>query len=231
MKVNCYICCYLIFIKIIIINFSGSNNKEQSLQDALSETSNYITETISSSRTEPFVNMRHHTVKMQDKFKNTHINEISDVELAQKWKISGQNFEPTTYATYEDDFYKKSSRSCKGKRYQEIMKSIAKNGSPNKRLKVKHPNSTANVKENGYSNKTHERNIDGDGKEGPSTDNQKDMNDKSKMFDASDFDLEEKIKALPALSLDDYLARKRETKKTKKKIGGMYRSKLNLIIS
>lgn len=37
-----------------------------------------------------------------------------------------------------------------------------------------------------------------------------------KLFDASDFDLEEKIKALPALSLDKYLLRKRDTKKKKK---------------
>lgn len=40
-----------------------------------------------------------------------------------------------------------------------------------------------------------------------------------KLFDASDFELDSKITALPALSLDTYLTRKRETKK-KKKIGG-----------
>lgn len=40
-----------------------------------------------------------------------------------------------------------------------------------------------------------------------------------KLFDASDFELDSKIGALPALSLDMYLTRKRETKK-KKKIGG-----------
>lgn len=40
-----------------------------------------------------------------------------------------------------------------------------------------------------------------------------------KYFDASDFDLEEKIKALPGRSLDSYLSRKRDTKK-KKKING-----------
>lgn len=39
-----------------------------------------------------------------------------------------------------------------------------------------------------------------------------------KLFDASDFELDSKIIALPALSLDTYLMRKRETKK-KKKIG------------
>lgn len=43
-----------------------------------------------------------------------------------------------------------------------------------------------------------------------------------KLFDASDFELDSKIGALPALNLDMYLTRKRETKK-KKKIGGMWR--------
>lgn len=37
-----------------------------------------------------------------------------------------------------------------------------------------------------------------------------------KRFDASDFDLEDKIRALPALSMDKYLSRKRDTKKKKK---------------
>lgn len=41
----------------------------------------------------------------------------------------------------------------------------------------------------------------------------------NKFFDANDFDLEEKIKALPGRSLDKYLSRKRDTKK-KKKING-----------
>lgn len=40
--------------------------------------------------------------------------------------------------------------------------------------------------------------------------------EKNKFFDASDFELEEKIKALPALSLDKYLCRKHDTKKKKK---------------
>lgn len=42
-----------------------------------------------------------------------------------------------------------------------------------------------------------------------------------KLFDASDFELDSKIGALPALNLDMYLTRKRETKK-KKKIGGKW---------
>ncbi|XP_063700399.1 HMG box transcription factor BBX [Culicoides brevitarsis] len=207
-------------------NDDVTQDKEQSLQDALSETSNFIVETISSSRTEPFVNMRN---KSKDPL--SHPNNVvasangNDNEIS-KWKISGQNFEPSTFM-YDDEFYrnKKSSRSCKGKRYQEIMKSIAKTGSPNKRIKIKHV--PASNKQNGFDNsKQKEVSTNFDAKEGCSTDiDGKDSFDKSKMFDASDFDLEEKIKALPALNLDEYLARKRETKKTKKKIGG--RSKLS----
>lgn len=154
-------------------------------------------------------------------------NEIS------KWKLSGQNFEPSVFV-YDEEFYrnKKSARSCKGKRYQEIMKSIAKTGSPNKRMKVKHV--PAN-KQNGFDKQKDEStNLNFDAKEGSSTDvDGKEAFDKSKMFDASDFDLEEKIKALPALNLDEYLARKRETKKTKKKIGGksqiIFHYKLELV--
>lgn len=40
--------------------------------------------------------------------------------------------------------------------------------------------------------------------------------DAMKLFDANDFDLEAKIKALPRRSLDKYLSRKRDTKKKKK---------------
>lgn len=151
-------------------------------------------------------------------------DQSNENEIARRWKISGQNFEPSAFV-YDDEFYKnkKSSRSCKGKRYQEIMKSIAKTGSPNKRMKVKHvPAGGGHTKQNGFDRQKDEStNMNFDAKEGSSTDlHGKDAFDSSKMFDASDFDLEEKIKALPALNLDDYLARKRETKKTKKKIGG-----------
>lgn len=197
----------------------GTQDKEQSLQDALSETSSYIAETISSSRTEPFTTMRN-----KSKEASTHANgdQSNENEIARRWKISGQNFEPSAFV-YDEEFYKnkKSARSCKGKRYQEIMKSIAKTGSPNKRMKVKHAPAGHN-KQNGFDRQKDEStNLNFDAKEGSSTDvDGKDAFDKSKMFDASDFDLEEKIKALPALNLDEYLARKRETKKTKKKIGG-----------
>lgn len=143
-------------------------------------------------------------------------------EIARKWKISGQNFEPSAFV-YDEEFYqnKKSSRSCKGKRYQEIMKSIAKTGSPNKRMKVKHTPVGHTKQNTSDTQKDDSTNLNYDAREGSSIDFEgKDSFDKSKLFDASDFDLEEKIKALPALNLDEYLARKRETKKTKKKIGG-----------
>lgn len=51
------------------------------------------------------------------------------------------------------------------------------------------------------------------------------VSNNGKLFDASDFELDSKITALPALSLDMYLTRKRETKK-KKKIGGEFYKKV-----
>uniref|UniRef100_A0A336K7M1 CSON012288 protein n=1 Tax=Culicoides sonorensis TaxID=179676 RepID=A0A336K7M1_CULSO len=206
-------------------NDEGTQDKDQSLQDALSETSSFIVEKISSSRTEPFTSMRN---KSKEVSSDAHLTEN---DTARKWKLSGQNYEPSSSLYIDDDFghnnNKKSSRSCKGKRYQEIMKSIAKVGSPSKRMKVKHV-TVAHNKQNGFDKHKHDdsTNVHFDAKEGCSgIVDGSDPFDKSKMFDASDFDLEEKIKALPALNLDEYLARKRETKKTKKKIGG--RSKMS----
>lgn len=118
-----------------------------------------------------------------------------------------------------DNIFKKSSRSCKGKRYQEIMKSISKNGSPSKRLKIKENSNTSIISvQSSYTQYDGNIGMEIDIKDGSSSDEIKEA--EKKIFDASDFDLEEKIKALPPLSLEDYLVRKRETKKTKKKIGG-----------
>lgn len=157
--------------------------------------------------------------------------ETSDSELARKWRLQDHqetDLQIGSSEYYDDDYYKKSSRSCKGKRYQEIMKSISKNGSPNKRLKVKHTSGsgspTTHYQSSSLENGFRHFDVGAVGMEVDVKDvnleDQKDID--RKMFDATDFDLEEKIKALPALSLDEYLARKRETKKTKKKLGGRF---------
>lgn len=127
----------------------------------------------------------------------------------------------------EDENLKKSARACKGKRYLEFM-STGKISPSSKKLKVHHPHSPTSkaaydkeFKEYRQQYSTidhmyasHDESIKIEKLDGiagaydPSAD--------SKLFDASDFDLEEKIRALPALSLDKYLSRKRETKKKKK---------------
>lgn len=131
----------------------------------------------------------------------------------------------------EDENLKKSARACKGKRYLEFMSS-GKISPSSKKLKVHHPHSPTSkatydrdFKEyrQQYSTIDHmyasqddslkheHRKMNGTDSTGPY-----DPSIDSKLFDASDFDLEEKIRALPALSLDKYLSRKRETKKKKK---------------
>lgn len=165
--------------------------------------------------------MRNHFGKSHGDFAPAVPTEVSDLELTRKWRIHEPvaAIDEAVRADFDDE-YKKSSRTCKGKRYQEIMKSISKNGSPNKRLKTKHNAATSGA--SGMENGFRHFDVGAVGMEvdvkDVSLEDQKDID--KKMFDASDFDLEEKIRALPALSLDEYLARKRETKKTKKKLGG-----------
>lgn len=143
--------------------------------------------------------------------------------------VNGKLTTPEKNIFFDDENLKKSSRACKGKRYLEFMNS-GKISPSAKKLKVHHPHSPTlktvherdcteyrtpgNAIDHMYAN--HE--------ESAKSDNRK-MNDTectaydpsdNKLFDASDFDLEEKIRALPALSLDKYLSRKRETKKKKK---------------
>lgn len=126
----------------------------------------------------------------------------------------------------EDENLKKSARACKGKRYMEFMNS-GKISPSSKKLKVHHPNSPTlkamydrdfTEYRSQYSTidhlyASHDESVKSDSRKNDGT--EYDPVD-SKLFDASDFDLEEKIRALPALSLDKYLSRKRETKKKKK---------------
>lgn len=133
---------------------------------------------------------------------------------------------------------KKSSRACKGKRYIEFMNAnklnpIAKKGksrttstssssSPHEN-QLRHFNLTPIVRKmQHFDSFDHSANVlmrtdssDADVKETE----QKKQCEKDTVkpsFDAIDFDLEEKIKALPGRSLDKYLSRKRDTKKRKK---------------
>lgn len=129
------------------------------------------------------------------------------------------------------DLNKKSSRACKGKRYQEFMTTGKIQQSP-KKTKVKTPTTPANFPHNGYC-KTYEflpiQNENEQFHQRTSAsfphDNERgailgsspiDGDATGKLYDASDFHLEEKIKALPSLNLEIFLAKKRETKKKKR---------------
>ncbi|XP_037823318.1 putative uncharacterized protein DDB_G0282133 [Lucilia sericata] len=117
---------------------------------------------------------------------------------------------------------KKSARSCKGKRYQELINSgqiatavkkskssmrLAGGGGDNAEMIVKQ--SFANVNSCNSSLNNNNDNIVCQKRSISETENML-------SYDLSGFDLEERIKELPALNLDDYLQRKRNTKKKKK---------------
>lgn len=132
---------------------------------------------------------------------------------------------------------KKSSRACKGKRYKEFM-TTGKMNQTRQRSKVKsidtigggssagnrggkYDYASANTIDNDLNlifNRNVGDRIDGDHPSGCQH-AVTDTSNGAKLFDASDFDLEDKIKALPSLSLDKYLSRKRESKKQKKMTG------------
>lgn len=160
----------------------------------------------------------------------TTMKEISPSVVDFEEFVNGKLTTPEKNIFLEDENLKKSARACKGKRYLEFM-NTGKISPSSKKVKLNHPNSPTSKA--GYDRDfmeyrsqydhmyaSHEDSVKGD--------NNRKMNGTessggiavdpgdSKLFDASDFDLEEKIRALPALSLDKYLSRKRETKKKKK---------------
>lgn len=128
---------------------------------------------------------------------------------------------------FEDDS-KRTSRSCKGKRYQEFMSGRKMAAAPKKsKMRTTSSSSSASVssaadgswfghpkpsgllngKSDEYLDRVYANHMD-DGSHPTAHDDNK--------FDANDFDLEEKIKALPERDLELYISRKRDTKKRKK---------------
>ncbi|XP_073827969.1 bobby sox [Musca autumnalis] len=128
---------------------------------------------------------------------------------------------------------KKSSRSCKGKIYQELINSGQIAAPAIKRSKsmqrVVASESTSQQQQHRYTTETTNQMVM------PNNNASMPQMEKQKTFETSSstqeenntnshemasFDLEEKIKELPALSLDEYLQRKRNTKKKKKFTSG-----------
>ncbi|XP_065362712.1 MATH and LRR domain-containing protein PFE0570w [Calliphora vicina] len=112
---------------------------------------------------------------------------------------------------------KKSARSCKGKRYQELINSgqiatavkkskssirLVVGGGDNSDVNIKQSFSNVNNLISNLSNVCPKRTVS--------------ESENMLSYDLGGFDLEERIKELPALNLDDYLQRKRNTKKKKK---------------
>ncbi|TMW47715.1 hypothetical protein DOY81_007204 [Sarcophaga bullata] len=115
---------------------------------------------------------------------------------------------------------KKSARSCKGKRYQELINSgqivtAIKKSKSSTRLSGANDavNSEMNLKQNFTNLNNNDNNFANNNicqKRSVSE------SDNILSYDLNGFDLEERIKELPALDLDEYLQRKRNTKKKKK---------------
>lgn len=201
--------------------------------------------------------MRDHAAKMQQNSINTMLHIKSELNSGKRKHQNDDNFSsqhkkfytesiidmnterdnsgiPTTEMTdydrydYLDDYNKKSSRACKGKRYQEFMTTGKLQQTP-KKMKIKTStylphNGMASMKKLEISPIKIE-NMDnlhgGNDREKMITALSPDSDAAAKLYDASDFHLEEKIKQLPSLNLEIFLAKKRETKK-KKRVGSEY---------
>lgn len=241
----------------VIHNNNNNNNVgEEYSSDSSIEKTAYFSSQITSSRTEPFSNMKDHAAKMQliknkrktndlkrksefdnnfDKAKRKAIeNKRSELEkrltindvTAPAANDDDKKFRPIVenYSIFDiepDDGSKKSPRSCKGKRYQEFMSSTKQNPVM-KKVKQK---TNAIFPHNGYCKQIdyfdpNDVKSDLEQIKINSTRIAAEMTNlpdsPSKMFDASDFDLDVKIMSLNALDIDTYLTRKKEPKKKKK---------------
>lgn len=161
-------------------------------------------------------------------------------------KLSSADYPPLSSPekSFEFDFDeeangRKASRACKGKRYLEFM-NARKAGPVAKKAKVRTSSFSSSNSSPGcagdhvipnlhfkfndrspkvefenfdhlYANQVPHRIADRYGNATVTS-----ATADTKFYDANDFDLEHKIKALPSRSLDKYLSRKRDTKKRKK---------------
>uniref|UniRef100_A0A1A9ULA1 HMG box domain-containing protein n=1 Tax=Glossina austeni TaxID=7395 RepID=A0A1A9ULA1_GLOAU len=112
---------------------------------------------------------------------------------------------------------KKSARSCKGKIYQELINSgqiapLVKKSKSSVRL------AETLLQDGSGKQSSLVREVDMDREALLGIGQSRSLSETENVLpcDIGNFDLEEKIKELPALSLDDYLQRKRNTKKKKK---------------
>ncbi|XP_011187570.2 serine/threonine-protein kinase pakD [Zeugodacus cucurbitae] len=179
---------------------NNCNSNQNALQQALGETSQFL---------------------------NAYMSPTSGTEGVQLNKnrlLSENSF--SSNGSEDDILHKKSSRACKGKIYQELINS-GQISAVSKKLKTpksqSHPNGYAHhtVTPSSCTNLTSLDSCNQFSTMCTSSNNIKQNENSScegfqSNNDMSSFDLEDKIKELPALSLDLYLQRKRNTKKKKK---------------
>ncbi|EAT36779.1 AAEL011161-PA [Aedes aegypti] len=180
---------------------------------------------------EPCINMKNH-------FYSKRPNDVNRELSAYDSKRFKRAFDSMHYEYYDEDYTRKTARACKGKRYKEFMTHTRLSSASKKTSKsatvVRAEQPQAAV-ESGPAPIVTEYAIDDPA---PKTNGTLDQNysgciayeetnivgkNDPKHFDASDFDLDKKINELPCLNLDEYLTKKKDTKK-KKKIKGKFKS-------
>ncbi len=159
---------------------------------------------------DPFANIKSHAEQLQ-KRKSEEEEDLSFVGKMRKMSYNDDRFE------VDDDTTRKSSRRGKGNLYQQFMiPTVKKNrASKSNQISVNFPHNSYCKPETQYVKV--EKNSDEEPNERPFG-NPQDFIEGStgRRYDATNFNLDEKIRALPGLDLDEYLMKKKESKKKKK---------------
>lgn len=200
------------------------NQSKLDSHNALYETLSPETKQLS----DPCLNMKNH-------FYSKRPNDTSRELSAYDSKRFKRAFDSMHYEYYDDDYSKKTSRACKGKRYQEFMtltrlSSTSKKTSKSATIVKEEPQTAASEFTGVSEEETYVKDIsnvdESSCRKFLELDTTKATNiaikSEVKIFDASDFDLDKKINELPCLNLDEYLTKKKDTKK-KKKIKGKFK--------
>lgn len=185
----------------------------QELQNALSETTRVFEHYDKSKLNLPL----HHA----DQFTN---QDVIDKVVDKRYSSDDYTFQKHWS---DDEKNLRPGRSCKGKRYQEFMAvgGLIAHKRQRRELSDKSPE-----EEGGWEGEGERGELEPDHK--PHVDSNEDSNDKAaaqpktetaeiennstKAFNAADFDLDEKIKALPSLSYEKFQQKKRDSKRTRK---------------
>lgn len=218
-----------------------TENHQSALQRELGETTSFFKRTIK-------MNGNNSDFYSPNSYQLNNDKSLSNIPNQNHVKCNGYDNVNSSEINYEfdDNEPKKTTRSCKGKRYLEFMHhksnpivkknkvrtSSSSSSSSSSQLSLS-PNGIQNM--NGQMNFTQTQKMDIDlsdhlyaasksnestGAEGlPWAAHTPNASEVSKLFSADDFDLEDKIKTLPALNLDKYLSGKRTIKK-KRKLSG-----------